>query len=102
MVEELESKTTKEKIKGKVVTVVIAPLTKREARQIFPYRPKDKYSESRFGGNNLTDDISLLIGGDAIQCNLCAAITRREYLIEGICPDCDGRSEYNGKNPHTN
>lgn len=97
----LESKTRKKVLdeKRKIeVTVVITPLTESEARQMFPYRPHNKYSESRYGGNSLTDDMALLLSGNAKRCGLCQAPTRIEYLSPH-CPDCDGRSEYNGTNP---
>jgi len=30
---------------------------------------------------------------------MCQAPTRNKYLIKSVCPDCDGRSEYNGTDP---
>ncbi len=66
---------------------------------MFPYRPHSKYSESRFGGNELTDDIALLLNENATRCEMCTAPPRNEYLIQKVCPDCDGRSEYNGTSP---
>jgi len=80
------------------VTVVTVALTKEEAREMFPYRPDSKYAESRFGGNNMTDDIALLLGKNAKRCGMCQAPTRKEYL-DPYCPDCDGSSEYNGTSP---
>ena len=80
------------------VTVVTVALTREEAREIFPYRPSSKYAESRFGGNNLVDDTALLLNEDAQRCGMCKAPTRKEYL-NYYCPDCDGRSEYNGIDP---
>ena len=80
------------------VTVVIKPLTRDEAREMFPYRPYSKDSESRFGGNDLYDDFCLLLNGLAKRCGLCQAPTRIKYLNPN-CPDCDGRSEYNGTDP---
>lgn len=97
----LEDKTQKVIIGNeskKQVTIVIEPLTQNEARQMFPYRPDTKYSESRFGGNELCDDIALLLNGSAERCKMCGAPTRKKYLNPN-CPDCDGRSEYNGTNP---
>lgn len=47
----------------------------------------------------MTDDIALLLGGDAQGCGMCTAPTRKKYLKEDSCPDCDGRSEYNGTDP---
>jgi len=84
---------------SKEITILVNPLTKEETREMFPYRPNNTYSESRFGGNNMTDDTALLLGGDAKKCTMCLAPTYIKYLIKGICPDCDGRSEYNGKDP---
>jgi len=89
-----------ERSKGsKEVTIIVIPLTKEEAREMYSYRPNSPYSESRFGGNNMTDDPALLLGGDAKGCKMCLAPTRVKYLTEDICPDCDGRSEYNGNDP---
>lgn len=84
----------------KEVTIVVSALTKEEARQMFPYRPFSKYAESRFGGNELVDDFALILNSDAKKCPMCQAPTKREYLSP-YCPDCDGRSEYNGTNPRT-
>ena len=99
----LENKTEKKVIgwRKKEVTVVTEPLTQEEARKMYSYRPISKYAESRFGGNNPTDDVALLLSEDAIRCKMCQAATLSKYLINEICPDCDGRSEYNGNNPRT-
>lgn len=100
----LEDKTKKVilgKEKPKEVTIVTTPLTQAEARQIFLYRPFSKYAESIFGGDNLYDDVCLLLNGLAQRCEMCQAPTKKEYLSPH-CPDCDGRSEYNGTNPRTN
>ncbi len=94
----LEDKTKKQIMKGKEVTIIITPLTINEAQQMFPYRPHNKYSESRFGGNNLYDDTALLLNDRAKRCEMCHAPKKTEYL-NPYCPDCDGRSEYNGANP---
>ena len=94
---------TEQRSMGKLkVTIVTSPLTKEEAREMFSYRPHNKYSESRFGGNNLADDFVILLNKDAIRCKRCQAPTRNEYLSDKTCPDCDGRSEYNGTNPRIN
>jgi len=93
----LEGKTKKSIMSIREVTVVIEPLTPSEAREMYPYRPFSKYSESRFGGNNLFDDAALLLNGHAARCGMCKAPTKKEYLAPH-CPDCDGRSEYNGTN----
>lgn len=90
-----DDRTTSRKSK-----VIIRKMTKEQARQVFPYRPYSKYSESFFGGDTLYDDVCLLLNGLAIRCKMCMAPTKKEYLEEGICPDCDGRSEYNGTDPH--
>jgi len=83
-----------------MVKVAIKPMTKEEARQAYPYRPRSKYSESWFGGNNMADDFCLLLNGGAERCVMCQAPTMPKYLHEKVCPDCDGRSQLNGKNPH--
>ena len=85
-------------IKGGV-GVVIQPMTKEEERMLFQYRPFSKYAESRFGGDPCVDDVALLINELAVRCKMCAAPTRNKYLKNETCPDCDGRSEKNGKNP---
>lgn len=90
----------KRKVSGKIVKVVICQLTKEEARQAFPYRPHSKYSESRFGGNSFCDDVCILRNFYAKRCRMCHAATRNEYLDKGTCPDCDGRSESDGVDPH--
>ena len=81
---------------GNPVRVIIKPMTLEEARRVFARRPFSKYAETMFGGNDLVDDACLLINGSAQRCKMCQAPTRNEYLEKGICPDCDGRSEYNG------
>ncbi len=85
---------------GKKVNIAMKTMTKEQARKAYPYRPHNKYSESRFGGNTLCDDGCLLINLDAVRCKMCGAPTKKRYLIGGVCPDCDGRSECNGKDPH--
>ena len=85
----------------KEVTVVVFPMTVEESRIMFPYRPRSNYAESMFGGNNLVDDTALLLNGLAKRCKMCKAPTKLKYLDESSCPDCDGRSEYNGRNPRT-
>ena len=81
------------------VAVVTTPLTRDEAREMFPYRPYSKYAETKWGGNTLVDDVALILGGDAARCGMCKAPTRKKYLLEGVCPDCDGRAEYAEDNP---
>lgn len=87
-------------VRGVIVKVIIRPLTKEESRKIFPYRPFSRYAESRFGGNRYADDTALVLNGYAVPCKMCGAATRKEYLLTGECPDCDGRSEAGGKDPH--
>ena len=84
---------------GNPVRVIIKPAAMEKARKVFARRPFSKYAETRFGGNSLADDACLLINGSARRCKMCQAPTRREFLDKGTCPDCDGRSEYNGANP---
>lgn len=49
----LEDKTGTKEVdfgKGKrTVSIVTTSLTQEEAREMFPYRPHNRYSESRFG-----------------------------------------------------
>lgn len=56
-----------------------------------------KYAESQFGGNNLYDDVCLLLNGLATRCKRCKSPTKDDYLLDGLCPDCDGRAEQNAK-----
>jgi len=84
----------------KTVKVAIKPMTEEQARQAYPYRPESKYSESYFGGDTYEDDTCLLLNGSATRCKMCQAPTKNNCLIEDVCPDCDGRSEYNGTDPH--
>lgn len=80
--------------------VAVKPMTREQARQAYPYRPQDKYSESHWGGNTLEDDVCLVINGRARRCKMCQAPTRNQFLADDICPDCDSRAEYSGYNPH--
>jgi len=82
------------------VWVAVRKMTKEEAREAYPYRPESKYSESRWGGNVLEDDRCLLISGLALRCSICHAPTKRDSLANDTCPDCDGRAELVGQNPH--
>jgi hypothetical protein len=88
------------KLGHKRIKIAIKPLTGEESRQAYPYRPFSKYAESRFGGDTYYDDVCLVLNGLASRCKMCQAPTKNKFLHEGICPDCDGRAEYNGKNPH--
>jgi hypothetical protein len=82
----------------KRVKVVVKKMKLKEARSLFPYRPHSKYAESRWGGYGLATDDHLLSQDMAFRCTMCEAPTRLPYLKNGICPDCDGRSEYDGTN----
>ena len=75
------------------VKVIVRPMTKEEARVTFPYRPFTKYSESRFGGNELYDDTCLLLNSLAVRCKMCQAPTKKEFLCFEVWPDCDGSCE---------
>lgn len=81
-------------IRTSTVRVIIEPMTRAQARQIFPYRPFSKFAESRFGGGPGNSDKKLLRSGEAIRCKMCRAPTLIGFLAGGICPDCDGRYEY--------
>lgn len=80
--------------------VAIKSMTREQARLAYPYRPYSKYSESRFGGDTLYDDVCLILNRLATRCKMCHAPTRNEYLLGDMCPDCDGRSAWNGTDPH--
>jgi hypothetical protein len=84
----------------RMVRVIVWPMTRDQARVTFPYRPFSKYCESYFGGNQLLDDVALLLNGLAVRCKMCQAPTKKTYLVVGICPDCDGRTEHDGRSPH--
>ena len=84
----------------KRVKVVIKAMTREEARELFPYRPYSKYAESRWGGNNLCDDVCLVLNELALRCKMCPAPTLQQYLAHDTCPDCDGRSEFAGVDPY--
>ena len=100
---DLENYIEKRVIGGKdkkEVTVVVKPLSSiEESRKMYPYRPTSKYAESRFGGDEFCDDFALFLNNLAERCSMCRAPTMKKYLDVGCCPDCDGRSEYNGFNP---
>lgn len=84
----------------RTVKIAVKRMTQTQARQAYPYRPFSKYAESRWGGNTLYDDVCLVINGRARRCKICQAPTTNQLLENGVCPDCDGRAEYNGHNPH--
>lgn len=88
-------------VRGVIVKVITRHLTKEESRKIFPYRlPFSEYAESRFGGDKILDDEELVKRGLARPCKMCDAATKKEHLLFGVCPDCDGRSEVRGEDPH--
>jgi len=85
---------------------VTVPMTLDESRKEFPYRPfltqgKHRISvESHFGGTK-HGDLELLRLGEGEPCKTCSAPTEKKWLSgAGICPDCDGRAETNGYDPH--
>ncbi len=69
-------------------------MTLEIARRVFKGRPISKYAESRWGGDHLPDDTCLLLNNQAKRCWMCSATTITEFLQNGICPDCDGRTEF--------
>lgn len=87
-------------MRGVTVKVIKRPLLKEESRKIFPYRPFSKYAESRFGGDDLADDEALIKSRIAVPCKMCDAATKNNHLLYGVCPDCDGRAEAWGRDPH--
>lgn len=87
-------------VDGKEVLVAVRAMTKEQARAAYPYRPRSKYSESHHGGDALADDTALLMNYIAWRCRMCQAPTRQKLLIQGVCPDCDGRDERFGCDPH--
>ena len=46
----------KRMVRGKVVTVIVSPITLEEARLEFPYRPISEGIESRYCGTRIYDD----------------------------------------------
>ena len=99
----LKGKPTGElkEVNGKTVKVITRSLTLEESRREFPYRPFSKFAESRFGGNSLLPDETLLSIRGAKRCNLCHAPTKKSYLTFGVCPDCSGIAEIEGKDPRS-
>lgn len=96
------------RLKAKKVTV---PMSLEESRKLYPaIRPflvknGNVIAESIFGGTKrsedgeLIGDLALLKSGDGVPCRMCPAPTEKIYLVNGVCPDCDGRSETNGADP---
>lgn len=79
---------------------VIKPLTRDQARLVFLQRPFSPYSETRYGRDGEMNDAHALLHGRAGCCKMCTAITLHNYLDnQGICPDCNGRSQLDGHHP---
>ncbi len=52
-----------------------------------------QYSVSRWGeGSQLYDDVARQLNGDNRCCQACRASTSLSLLLDGKCPDCDGRA----------
>ena len=90
-------------IKDREVRRVRRPLTKEEEAALFPYRPYKPWARSRFGGNELYDDVCMLLGKQAKRCPHCGAATQKQYFgvhaqyfDPTLCPDCSGLAEYQG------
>ncbi len=82
------------------VRVIIRPMTREQAREIFLYRPvKEGQAESKHCGYPLLLDSHELVKRHARPCKWCTALTLRIHLVSGSCPDCDGRSELSGFDP---
>jgi len=87
-------------VEGVEVNIILRPLTKEEGRRLFQYRPHSKFAESRWGGDWRLNDKKLVAQGKGTPCRMCEAVTHNEILLNGTCPDCDGRAEAGGKNPY--
>lgn len=90
---------------GRTALVAVHKMNRTQARVAYPYRPISGRIESRYGGSKSCRDAELLSGHRAKRCRMCAAPTKKEFLSsgskgKGICPDCDGRAECMGVNPH--
>lgn len=102
-----ESKTGSAVIKeveGYDVLVVHIPMTRELAREEFPSRPFDskatKLVESRYGGVGYDGgDLEMMMNKEGAKCRMCDAPTKKQFLVDGICPDCDGRAEVQGNDP---
>ena len=90
---EIQAHFEKKEIRGRERLVAVIPMTKEQARLAYPYRPHSKYAESSFGGDACYDDMALLMIARAFRCRMCQAPTWTDMLIDGACPDCDGRAE---------
>lgn len=83
------------------IKVAIKPMDQERAREAYPYRPFKEGTESRWGeADPASSDEELLSAGMAAPCKMCRAATLKNHLEEGRCPDCDGRAEYDGNDPH--
>jgi hypothetical protein len=82
------------------VWVCVRIMNVPESRQAYKNRPFSKNAESRFGGDSYRDDWWLLQHKMAAKCKMCQAVTKMYILDNSICPDCDGRTEYTGDDPH--
>ena len=83
------------------VWIVQRKLTEEQARSAYPNRPYSEDIESRWGGVAAKiDDLTLIANGWGGRCTMCTAATQNKYLVQGVCPDCDGRAECQGLNPH--
>lgn len=90
--------STKTEFDKNRIRIVVSPLTKEEARILFPYRPFSAYSESLCGGGNtMCDDVCRLLNGMSKRCRMCQAPTmdtdKGSCLTNGICPDCNGQCQ---------
>jgi hypothetical protein len=76
-------------------------LTPKEVRAAYPNRPFSLGAETMWGGTDpCADDTALLLNDAAARCTICRAVIQNRYLLDGVCPECDGRAEYHGYNPH--
>ncbi|MEI6042590.1 MAG: hypothetical protein WCQ00_03430 [bacterium] len=97
--EEILAFFEKQIVDEREVLVATKPMTSEQAREIYPYRPFSKYSESGWSGNNQMDDSALLMNELAVLCKICRAATGKKFVLSGVCPDCNGRSERHANNP---
>jgi len=83
----------------KRVLVAIRSMTKQQAVQAYPYR-QHQGGRSRWGTKDGEFDVPYVFANKAKRCEMCRAVTLIELLLKGVCPDCDGRAEYLGYDPH--
>lgn len=86
------------------VLVVHTPMTREQAREEYPGRPheptKTRLVESRYGGVGYAGgDVEMMMNKEGVKCAMCEAPTKKDFLKEGVCPDCDGRAEAQGNDP---